>query len=132
MLSRRLAILAAVWGLWALPGCGGGGPTKVPLMSVKGTVTLSGAPLTEGTVSFSSSATGNGAIAHLGPEGKFVVTGGIVAGDYKVVITPPTPTPDNPEPKKSDIPDKYRNEATTDLTAKITTGANDLKFDLKP
>jgi len=37
---------------------------------------------------------------------------------------------ENPAPKPSSIPDKYRNEATTDLKAKISSGANDLKFEL--
>lgn len=129
MISRRLMIVTSFCGLWALSGCGGA-PAKETPTGVKGVVTLAGKPLAEGTVSFSNSSTGNAAVAQLGAEGKFTVTGGVVPGEYKVTITPPTPTPDNPAPKPSSIPDKYRNEATTDLKAKISSGANDLKFEL--
>lgn len=129
MLSRRLMIAAGFCGLWAVSGCSGT-PAKETPTGVKGIVTLAGKPLPEGTVSFSNSATGNAAVAQLGAEGKFTVTGGVVPGEYKVTITPPTPTPDNPAPKASAIPEKYRNEATSDLKAKISSGANDLKFEL--
>jgi len=122
-------VVAGFCGLWSLSGCGGT-PAKETPTGVKGVVTLAGKPLSEGTVNFSNSSTGNGAVAQLGSEGKFTVTGGVVPGEYKVTITPPTPTPENPAPKPSSIPDKYRNEATTDLKAKISSGANDLKFEL--
>ncbi len=129
MISRRMMVVAGFYGLWSLSGCGGT-PAKETPTGVKGVVTLAGKPLSEGTVNFSNSSTGNGAVAQLGAEGKFTVTGGVVPGEYKVTITPPTPTPENPAPKPSSIPDKYRNEATTDLKAKISSGANDLKFEL--
>lgn len=129
MISRRMMVVAGFYGLWSLSGCGGT-PAKETPTGVKGVVTLAGKPLSEGTVNFSNSSTGNGAVAQLGSEGKFTVTGGVVPGEYKVTITPPTPTPENPAPKPSSIPDKYRNEATTDLKAKISSGANDLKFEL--
>lgn len=129
MISRRMMVVAGFCGLWSLSGCGGT-PAKETPTGVKGVVTLAGKPLSEGTVNFSNSSTGNGAVAQLGAEGKFTVTGGVVPGEYKVTITPPTPTPENPAPKPSSIPDKYRNEATTDLKAKISSGANDLKFEL--
>jgi len=124
-----MMVVAGFYGLWSLSGCGGT-PAKETPTGVKGVVTLAGKPLSEGTVNFSNSSTGNGAVAQLGSEGKFTVTGGVVPGEYKVTITPPTPTPENPAPKPSSIPDKYRNEATTDLKAKISSGANDLKFEL--
>ena len=92
---------------------------------------LAGKPLAEGTVSFSNSSNGTGAIAQLGAEGKFTVTGGVVPGEYKVTVTPPEATPDNPAPKASEIPQKYRSEATTDLKCKIASGTNDLKFELQ-
>ncbi len=129
MFSRRMIIAICMSGLWATSGCSGT-PAKETPTGVKGIVTLAGKPLTEGTVSFSNSSTGNGAIAQVGAEGKFSVTGGVVPGEYKVTITPPTPTPENPAPKQSAIPEKYRTEATTDLKAKVTAGSNDLKFEL--
>ena len=130
MISRKFVLAMVIGVSGALMGCSR--PAAPPVvLEVKGTVTLDGAALTEGTINFTSAHSGNAAIAHLGPEGKFVITGGIVPGEYKVTITPPTPTPDNPTPKTSDIPEKYRSEETTDLTAKVSSTAGDLKFELK-
>lgn len=128
MIPRRL-LIASLLCFSTVAGCGS--PPALVVPEVKGIVTLDGAALTEGTINFTSRHSGNAAVAHLGPEGKFVVTGGIVPGEYTVTITPPTPTPDDPTPKKSDIPEKYRAEETTDLTAKISGTANELKFELK-
>lgn len=131
MTSRSLIIASSICSLFAIVGCSGGTSGPAPSM-VAGSVTLAGKALSDGTVSFSSPGTGNGAIAKLGAEGKFVVSGGVVPGDYRVTVTPPTPTPDNPTPPASDIPEKYRSETTSDLTCKITGGSNTLKFELMP
>jgi hypothetical protein len=131
MVSHRIFLTVVFCSLWVLPGCGKSDQSKAVSVA-KGVVTLNGVALTEGTVNFNSPSTGNGAIAQLGPEGKFTIAGGIVPGEYKVTITPPTPTPENPTPKASDIPEKYRTEATTDLTATIKGTSSDLKFELKP
>ncbi len=125
----RFLVLSAVVGMSLIAaGCGGSRPSTSS--SVYGVVTLDGESLPEGTVNFASPMTGNAAIATVS-EGKFVVTGGMVPGDYKIVVTPPTPTPDNPTPKESKIPEKYRNPETTDLTGKITSGRNEVKLELK-
>jgi hypothetical protein len=55
----------------------------------------------------------------------------MVPGTYKVSVTPPTPTPDNPTPPDSKIPEKYRAVGTTDLSSKITGGTNEVKLELK-
>lgn len=129
MIRHGLLLFATLFSLSTLAGCGTPPPLVVP--EVKGTVTLNGTALTEGTINFTSRHSGNAAIAHLGPEGKFTVAGGIVPGEYTVTITPPTPTPEDPTPKTSDIPEKYRTEETSDLTAKISGTTSDLKFELK-
>ena len=128
---KRLVILTAVFGIWAVSGCGNEAkPTTSS--SVEGVVTLNGTELVEGgTVNFTSPSTGNAAIALVGPDGKFVVIGGMVPGEYKVTVTPLTPTPEHPTPKDSSVPGKYRSPVTSDLTSKITSGKNDLKFELK-
>jgi len=127
----RWVVLTAVCGIWAVSGCGSESkPTASS--SVEGVVTLNGADLIEGgTVNFTSPATGNAAIAMVGPDGKFVVVGGMVPGEYKVTVTPLAPTPEHPAPKESSVPDKYRSPVTSDLTSKITSGKNELKFELK-
>lgn len=126
----RWLVMSAVLGMPLIgAGCGGGsGPSTSS--TVYGVVTLDGQSLAEGTVNFASPATGNAAIATVN-DGKFVVTGGMVPGDYKIVVTPPTPTPDNPMPKESKIPEKYRSPETTDLTEKIKGGRNEVKLELK-
>jgi len=131
MVSRR-AVLTAVLGI-CLTGLGCGGAAKPTTSStVKGVVYLNGEELTEGgTVSFASPATGNGAIAMVGPDGSFVVAGGMVPGDYKVTVTPPMPTPDHPDVKDSRVPEKYRTVEGSDLTQKISGGENELKLELK-
>jgi hypothetical protein len=128
-LRRSLAPMAASV-LMVCVGCGG--RVKPALTVVQGVVTLNGAALNEGNVNFSSASTGNGAIAKLEADGKFMVKDGMLPGEYQVTITPPTPTPDNPKAKPSDIPPRYRTNAKTDLVAKISPAQNNLKFELKP
>jgi hypothetical protein len=67
----------------------------------------------------------------VGPDGTFVVKSGMVPGEYKVTVTPATPTPERPDPKDSKVPEKYRSSETSGLTSKITSGKNELKLDLK-
>jgi len=131
MVSRALIAPAIACGLIWCSGCGGG-PVKPSLTIVKGIVKLNGSVVEEGTVNFASPSTGNGATAELDGDGTFVVSGGMVPGDYKVTITPPRPTPDNPVVPKSKIPQKYRSNAKTDLMATISASQNELQFDLKP
>lgn len=114
-----------------LAGCGGVSSKPTTSSTVEGIVTLDGEALTEGTVNFASPSTGNAAIAAVGAGGKFVVIGGMVPGEYKVTITPPSPTPENPAPKESKVPEKYRSQGTSELSSKITSGRNELKFELK-
>ena len=128
----RLTILAAVLGFcWVSAGCGGGGTGPATPSMVQGIVTLDGQALTAGTVNFASHLTGNSAIATVGADGKFTVPGGMVPGEYKIIVTPRTPTPENPTPPESKIPEKYRRPDTSDLTSRITSGRNDVKLELK-
>jgi len=130
MVLRRMILAAMVSVCGLVSGCGGDSRPTAPSV-VQGVVTLNGTALTEGTVNFASPTTGNAAIAQVGADGKFVVTGGMVPGDYKVMVTPPTPTPENPNPPDSQIPEKYRTVETSDLKSKITGGRNEVKLELK-
>ena len=58
-------------------------------VEVSGTVTLDGKPLTEGTVNFSSSSTGDAAIAELKEGGRFPFGNGVIPGTYRVTVTGP-------------------------------------------
>lgn len=94
--------------------------------------------MTEGFVGFTSKETGSGQTLPLGPGGKFAFAEPVVIGPYAVSITPPEgnpPTVENPAPKPPDpknIPQKYRSDATTDLTAEVKEGKNEFTFDMKP
>lgn len=120
-----------------IAGCGSS--TSKPSGSVSGRVTFQGQPVTSGVVNLMSKTLGAGASAPLGEDGKYRLNDPLEVGDYKVMITPPPPAPPRPEdgppkprPTASDIPNKYRTEATTDLTATVKAGSNTFDFDMKP
>ncbi len=127
----------AAWGiLWCsllviAAGCGGSRDTRTT-GRVKGKVTLGGQPLSEGIVTFSSASVGSGAEAVVTADGSFVVDGELLAGNYQIAVQPPGPTPDNPTPRKSGIPKKYRDPGTSQLAADVAVGDNEVSFDLLP
>jgi len=130
---RRLFILA-IAGLGVLPGCSE--TSTIPkTVEVSGTVTLDGKPLAEGTVNFSSSSTGDAAIAQLTEGGKFLFGNGVLPGTYRVTITGPvnnTPPAEGVTPPmlKFQIPSKYSDPTSTDLKATVSAESSDFKFDL--
>lgn len=117
-----------------LLGCGGGGTSK-PTASVSGTVTFNGQPVKAGLVNFESDPPGNAAQGDL-KDGKFTLNGAVFLGKYKVTIgpprlAPPVPGQTAPLPNTSDIPKKYETTKTSDLTAEVKSGTNNLTFELK-
>jgi hypothetical protein len=134
MRSCRWLFVLAIAGLGGLQGCSET-PTIPKTVEVSGTVTLDGKPLSEGTVNFSSSSTGDAAIAQLKEGGRFLFGNGVLPGTYRVTITGPVnntpPAPGvTPPVLKFQIPSKYSDPATTDLKATVTTEVSDFKFDL--
>ena len=127
-MSRRLALVfVPVLGLF-LAGCGGSWATA------SGTVTLDGAPLKDGTVSFHPAGDGPTAYGTV-KDGAFTVsTGqrdGLPVGKYKVTISASTiPEEGTKERAKMLTPPKYATAATTPLEADVTAGANTLKFEM--
>ncbi len=106
-----------------------------PTARVSGTVTFQGQPVQAGKVNFESDPPGYGASATI-KQGKFSVDGDVVLGNYKVTITPPPPGPPVPGQTAElvdakDIPEQYRVVKTSDLTAKVESGSNTFKFELK-
>jgi len=135
--ARRLIGAVGAVGVLLFAGCGGGG-SDTPRGDVSGTVTYQGQPVTEGTVNFLSPETGRSASATLDAQGKFTVDGGVEAGSHVVTITPPfvevPPGGDEPppEPKEyANIPEKYRSDTTSDLTAEVKPGKNQFSFELE-
>lgn len=128
---REYCILALVLGL---SGCDGGEKGK-PTATVSGTVTFNGQPVKVGLVNFESDPPGNAAQGEL-KDGKFSVNGPVFLGKYKVTIgpprgAPPIPGQTAPIPDMKDVPKKYESPRTSDLTAEVKKGSNDLKFELK-
>lgn len=130
----RVAVVAGLLGL-GLVGCGGSG--KGPTGTVSGQVTLNEQPLTSGYIVLTSPKQGNAAGSKLDGKGGFNLTDPLPIGDYVVTVTPPPvetsplTTPAGAASPKSNIPEKYRTEAKSDLKFTVKAGANTAKFDLK-
>lgn len=129
-----LAVLAIV----LIPACGPSSKKK-PVETVTGQVTFQSKPVTEGQVTFLAE-DGASATADLDSSGKFTIEE-LPIGKYVVSVTPPAlteaPTEDPnkmPPPKKyPNIPEGYRSEVTSDLTAEVHEGEdNNFTFDMKP
>ena len=135
---RWLLFLCFSIAILPLSGCGGGsdGPARHP---VKGKVTFEGEAVQEGTVSFRNVEYAGG--GSLDPTGAFEIEEGLPEGTYKVYISPPdiqtAPTfgqsgSDSPEAKEvSNIPQKYRLAATTDLEETVKSGDNVFTLEMK-
>lgn len=135
--SRAALVVVSLLCL-SFAGCGGGsdGPERYP---VKGTISFEGAPVQEGMVTFSD---GNfSSSGMITTTGEFTLADDLPTGSYKVQVTPPdlqtAPTFGKtgeaaPQPKEvKNIPEKYRTLATTDLSADVTSGDNDVKLEMK-
>ncbi|MHC2065991.1 carboxypeptidase-like regulatory domain-containing protein [Bremerella sp. T1] len=111
------------------------------LGTIHGNVTYDGDPVKEGTISFRGVENGVSVSDELDSEGKFEITaaGGIAPGTYQVFIVPPeveVSIGENVAPilkpkDMKDLPKEYRSIRTTPLKADITTGENEVSFELK-
>lgn len=134
MLHSMAAVLLAL----GVVGCGGGSSRSEG--TIAGTVTSAGQPVTAGRVVFSSQAAGASGMANLEADGSFRVEGTLPVGDYKVYLTPPglgdappaEPGQETSPPELTGVPQKYQNEATTDLTVTVEAGTNRFELDLAP
>lgn len=129
--TRRLAGGWLTVALALAVGCGGEKPTG----SVSGTVNYKGAPVTAGTINFLSK-TGAGAVAKIDATGHFKMEGELEAGEYKVYATPPLPEPQAPgtkvaAPPKFEVPQKFRDPASSTTTVTVKSGANDIPIEFK-
>lgn len=97
MRNMRATVLL---GLTAVLGCGGGPADNVPVAAVKGKVTLDGAPVTGGSITFSpvskSATSGKSAIGSIQSDGTFTLTtykpnDGAAVGTCTVFFAPPAP-----------------------------------------
>jgi hypothetical protein len=142
MMRQRL--LLALVATLVLAGCQRG-PSMPAVVPVKGKVLLPGGePLRGGRLNFlPKNPAGLGGIepfADIGQDGTFSVTtyqenDGAIPGTYVVTITPVNfkAKGGNPVrlPNAAQIPNKYLEEATSDLTADIKGEATDLTLQLR-
>lgn len=129
-------------------GCYSGNPAT-PMGEVSGQVTLDGKPLESGMIRFHDPTLGNVAGSQVkGPDGKYQLSFGgeerIPTGKYLVTVSPlpegdvdaarsgaAQPTKPISKSPSVNVPKKYQNQRTTDLTAEVIQGENKIDLELK-
>ncbi len=137
--------LLVVWlilscALLPLAGCGeGSGPTG----TVVGNVVLDGEPYSGAAVVFFNSGTGQVGMTNIQSDGSFKIAQPIPVGSYVVYLAPEIADVDDANATGAEleqsvymtgndtVPDKYWNEAETDLTFEISEGSNTVTVELK-
>ena len=146
MITKWSFRITVILGVLALGGCGG---SDLNLAPVKGKVTMNGQPVRAATVSFipdsSQGTEGPMSAGVLDDQGQFVLkTGsgenGAIIGFHKVTVACPLDPSQGSSPSGQavpqagttpcDVPAKYESYATTDLTAEVTKGSNEINFEL--
>lgn len=133
---RCFNLLTAAWLLMLLPGCG---PDEI-LGRVEGRVTFAGEPVAKACLVFENPSKGVYILAPLDDDGKYLVSMdkgyGLPLGEYAVTVSPPPPdfsvgpvAPPTEEEHFPNIPQKYRDKATSGLKLKVQEGVN--QFDVQ-
>ncbi len=128
-----LALLSAT-----LVGCG----SEEMRGRITGKITFRGQPVSEGMVLLCNNAKGIHMTARLKPDGRYEITTakgvGLPVGAYQVCVCPPLMEPNNDmhtAPKIQqypNIPKKYRDYKTSDLTLNVQEGENSFDVEMKP
>lgn len=118
-----------VLALAAVPGCGDGRPTRVP---VSGKVLIDGKPLTEGIVQFVPN-DARPAAGKLDSEGRFTLTSydgddGVVLGTHRVLIAAKEMIGESKA--KWLAPPKYADLRSSGLSVEVTEPIDDLVIEL--
>ena len=136
--GRRLFALILMIGIFE--GCNAG--VEEESGWVTGQVTYQGTPVTEATVMFTNPEQHIAMTAQVDEEGKFRIrragTNGLPLGSYQVTVSPPRvdlplgpPPPGWQDKKYPNIPDSYRNPATSNLSATVADGENVFAIEMK-
>jgi hypothetical protein len=129
--------VAAVLLAAGFAGCSGSSrPTSA---RASGKVICQGQPLAAGEVHFVRPDTGDAGSAPLDPAGNYALHAGIPPGSYRVFVLPPassahpsvTATASPITPEVSSIPERYRSEVSSGLTAEVKAGSNTFDFQLQ-
>ena len=138
--GAQAVLLAVLVLLGTVPtGCG----KSEVIGKVSGKVTFQGEPVSEGLVLLSNAEKGVHVMAELRGDGTFDVETadgfGLPPGTYQVAITPPRvefpidPTEALPVVREyPNIPAKYHDAATSELTIAVEEGQNRLDVDMSP
>ena len=103
---------------------------KPPKGQIDGQVLIDGKPVTFGQVVVHSRERGIGAIATIQPTGSYSFDTPLDAGDYEVYVRPVPPEPGGPSTENPDIPQRYRNLATSGLKINVIGGKNDYRIEM--
>lgn len=124
----------ALCGLLGIVGCSGG--NAVELVPVRGKVTVGGAPVTEGNVSFLALTPTEGKVGISAGQianGEYVIysegKAGVPAGTYKVTVTPGMVPMAGGGAPTTPFNKKYSNPATTPLKFVVPSDNYDLKLE---
>jgi hypothetical protein len=121
-----------------LAGCGGPDHELV-LAPVSGTVTYNGEPLADAMVAFDPEEGGRIASGKTDEDGRYRLTtvegyDGAIVGRHGVTVVKVAPTPaphiSDPDAGKPLIPEKYFDASTSELTAEVVEGENNV-FDFE-
>jgi hypothetical protein len=129
---RSLPLIFVASSLLFLPGCSGGGKA-VKTARAAGTVTMSGKPLADVSVTFQPTKKGPVAIGTTNENGEFTLTtsrkgDGAPVGKHKVTVGIAQEGQKNPG-----IPESYSNPGTTKLSAEVEAGKkNTFTFNIEP
>ena len=128
---KKLSFLALT--LIAIVGCSKSNPTG----TVKGSVQVKGKPYTDASIMIVSLATGQGGTAEIDADGNYHLKNPVPVGVYSVYFAPKeipaASATAAPVPMVQDrkIPDKYWDEAGTDLKVTINEGVTDFPIVIK-
>jgi len=107
---------------------------STPMGTVKGTVTLDDKPYADAAVVFLSPTSGQASSADLQAGGMFQLPAPLPTDTYIVFLSPKVGNPtDEPKPVSIDasVPDKYWNEASSDIKIEVKEGENNVQVQLK-
>ena len=113
-------------------GCG----QTISTGTVQGKVTLDDAPYADAAVVFMSRDSGQAASADLQADGTFTIETPLPVGSYVVFLAPKSAVSetagDQPVEESIDesVPEKYWNEATSDVSFEVVEGPNDFMVQL--
>jgi len=128
--STRRAGGVLLAALVVLAGC----QTKAPPATVSGKVTYKNQPVTSGSVNFYMPEKGIASQGDIDASGNYKIQGEIIAGKFKVFVTPPLPEqlPPGHVNKRVPfaVPMKFQDPAQTPITKEVKAGANDIPIEL--